>query len=202
MRETKVIQHWSSEKNKWFVDSETTEGDTGLLAKAKKPEGACRPRRKAQGRGGRLRSPTRPPPLPTVQLSPEQEPLSDAGHLRRILDRGGSARASRRAAPRPSPRAASSSSSLAEAAPFAAATRLAPGFFFTCAFCGSSSANYCGRVCPSISPGGVRLIPDWAAGEQTGRLAPDRLADGLRPFADRVDWREPRVRRVRRGARR
>ncbi len=67
MHETKVTQHWTSDKGRWSIDSETTEGDPGLLAKAKlKPP----PAPSASPAAGAAAD--APPPLPTVQLAPNK----------------------------------------------------------------------------------------------------------------------------------
>jgi hypothetical protein len=67
MHETKVVQHWTSDKGRWTIDSETTEGDPGLLAhvKMKLPP----PRNQPAAAGP---APDAPPPLPTVQLAPNK----------------------------------------------------------------------------------------------------------------------------------
>jgi hypothetical protein len=73
MHETKVIQHWTTEKGKWSIDSETTEGDVGLLAKAKKPQLAPMPMQMLKGAAaGDGAAEEGPPPLPTVQLAPNK----------------------------------------------------------------------------------------------------------------------------------
>jgi hypothetical protein len=67
MHETKVVQHWTSDKGRWTIDSEATEGDPGLLAKPKVKAPAAPGSPAAAGD-----APDAPPPLPTVQLAPNK----------------------------------------------------------------------------------------------------------------------------------
>ncbi len=67
MHETKVVQHWTAEKGRWSIDSETTEGDPGLLIQPKVKLPATPTSPVAAGD-----APDAPPPLPTVQLSPNK----------------------------------------------------------------------------------------------------------------------------------
>jgi hypothetical protein len=69
MHETRVVQHWKGKRGSWTIDSETTEGDPGLLGGPGKARAASPPP-----------APDAPPsaadaatpPLPTVELAPKR----------------------------------------------------------------------------------------------------------------------------------